>query len=302
MDTGLKRYNLIPEFICYNWMPLISDHILDIPESFYASAGTSRLHDVDSFNPYLVQDGDLIFVKTDFIVNGVFVRDFLPKIPPNRIFNLITGVSSYHLGRDDQGRYKEIINHPGLNKWICTNPPNEKNNKFIPIPIGFQEGDRPGGDQKFLKRIMSGRTDFSNKENKIFLPWHKPSTNPKRQQMIDSLKNLPFVVYQEDKQNLEDYYDSMNRYKFIIGLEGSGPDIHRNYESLLVGSVPINIKNTIENVFLFHDAEAIFLNSWNELDEELFNNIIVRQYNTLNNDKFLSCDHHIQKIKNIIGK
>ena len=81
-----------------------------------------------------------------------------------------------------------------------------------------------------------------------------------------------------------------------------GPDIHRNYESMLVGSVPINIRNTIEFVFDYHGANAIFLESWEELTHDYLNNLLVKTYNTSDNDLFLSAENHISKIKKILGK
>ena len=68
--NSMYRFNDLT-FICYNWMPCVADHVLDLQESFYRSAGVSRLHSSDTFDPSKVQDGDLIFVKTDFIFNGI---------------------------------------------------------------------------------------------------------------------------------------------------------------------------------------------------------------------------------------
>tara|TARA_R100000951_G_scaffold63762_1_gene53538 strand:+ start:96 stop:968 length:873 start_codon:yes stop_codon:yes gene_type:complete len=283
------------KLICYNWMPTIADHVLDMPEQMYTQAGTSRQHNINSFNPYAVKDGDLIFVKTDFIVNGTFEKTYLDKIFSR--FSLITGVSSYHLGRDGGDQYKKILNHPNLIKWACTNPPAETNNKIIPLPIGFQEPDRPGGNQEMLLDIFKNRTDFKDKENKIFLPYHTPTTNHTRQQSFDYLKKLPFVVSQEDKQSIDEYYKSLDRYKFVIGLEGSGPDIHRNYETFLVGSIPINIKNIIKQVFEFQNATGIFLENWSELDDQKFRQILKNNYDISANDKFLDRENHIKNIK-----
>jgi len=283
------------KFICYNWMPSIADHILDLPECFYKQAGTSRLHNIDNFNPYAVKDGDLIFVKTDFIVDGTFENKYMDKIF-NR-FNLITGISSYQLGQDADDRYKRILNHPNLNKWICTNPPLEKNEKFIPIPIGFQEPDRPGGRQEFLDQIRQSRTPYGEKKDGIFLPYHDSNTNPQRAQLFQMLSQLPFVHAQTEKQNLVEYYASLNKYKFVIGLEGSGPDIHRNYETLLVGSIPIGVKNVIKRVFDCHQVESVFLDSWHELDNNLFDKLLKTSYNISRNDDFLTIDNHISNLK-----
>tara|TARA_R110000744_G_scaffold142854_1_gene254626 strand:+ start:3488 stop:4348 length:861 start_codon:yes stop_codon:yes gene_type:complete len=281
-------------------MPTIADHILDIDAPSYIRAGTSRLHDCDEFNPYRVKDNDLIFVKTDFIVNQYFQNNVLDKL--YKKFNIISGVSSYHLGRDDAGSYKYILEHPNLNKWICTNAPVEKHPKIIPIPIGFQEPDRPGGNQALLGEVHKSHTVFEDKKDMIFLPYHTPSTNPKRRQMIDYLKSLPFVVHQKEKQSLKEYYRSMDQYKFVIGLEGRGPDIHRNYETMLVGSIPINIKNSIKGVFEHHDAVGIFLDSWENLNEILLDKLLRTGYNTSKNKSFLRLENHIAYIKRIIGK
>jgi len=299
MATSNTKYIKPVKLICYNWMPTIADHVLDMPEQMYNNVGTSRQHEIDTFNPYSVKDGDLIFVKTDFIVNGTFEKLYLDKILKR--FSLITGVSSYHLGRDGGDSYKRILNHPSLIKWICTNPPSEKSDKIIPIPIGFQEPDRPGGSQEMLLEILRNRTPFEKKENKIFLPYHTPSTNPVRQKHFDYLKKLPFVVSQEKKQDLKEYYKSLNKYKFTIGLEGSGPDIHRNYETLLVGSIPINIKNVIKTVFEYYEADAVFLKDWSELDEEMFEKILNNSYNKEKNNDFLMIEQKIKNIKRAIG-
>lgn len=276
-------------------MPTIADHVLDLPESFYRSAGTSRMHNVNHFNPYMVKDDDIIFVKTDFIVNGYFQNNILDKI--FKKFNLITGISSYHLGRDGGDIYKKILEHPNLNKWFCTNPPTLFNEKIIPIPIGFQEPDRPGGNQDLLKKICENRIPFSQKLDRIFLPYHTPQTNPVRQELFHYLKSLPFVDAQSDKQTLEDYYKTMNQYKFVIGLEGSGPDIHRNYETMLVGSIPINKKNVIKNVFDQHNVKAIFLEDWRQLDELMFKNMLDMEYNLSDMNRFLNLKTHISYIK-----
>tara|TARA_R100001594_G_scaffold49903_5_gene82984 strand:+ start:1442 stop:2350 length:909 start_codon:yes stop_codon:yes gene_type:complete len=298
METNIGEI-LMLKFICYNWMPTISDHVLDLPESFYNSAGTSRLHSIDQFNPYVVKDNDLIFVKTDFIVNGHFQQNILNKI--YKRFNLITGVSSYHLGRDGGDNYKTILNHPNLNKWFCTNPPVEHSDKIVPIPIGFQEPDRPGGNQEFLSGVHNSRTPFEEKRNRIFLPYHTPETNSSRKEIFNYLKSLPFVDSQDEKQSLEDYYKSMDQYKFVIGLEGSGPDIHRNYEAMLVGSVPINKKNIIKTVFDQHGAKTLFLGSWESLDENMLKQILKIEYNIKNNDEFLKLENHISLIRKLIN-
>ena len=89
----------------------------------------------------------------------------------------------------------------------------------------------------------------------------------------------------------------MNQYKFVIGIEGSGPDIHRNYETMLVGSIPNNIKNIIQEVFKYHQASAVFLESWKNLDNNMFNKLLETRYNIDNNNKFLDLKTMIERVR-----
>tara|TARA_R100000664_G_C2752182_1_gene139482 strand:- start:585 stop:1454 length:870 start_codon:yes stop_codon:yes gene_type:complete len=285
-------------FINYNWMPLAADHVIDLSDDFYHSNGVTRLHSQNTFDPLHVKNNDIIFVKTDFIVNGFFVDKILDKIY-NR-FNLITGVSSYHLGRDGGDSYLKILNHPALNKWFCTNPPNIENSKIIPLPIGFEEKERAGGNQETIRNAHKNKTPFSEKINKILLPHHTLGTNPERAKLYSFLKDLPFVDTQEEKLPFDQYLELANKYKFVICLEGSGPDVHRNYETLLVGSVPINKKNVIEKVFDYHKCCGIFVDEWKSLNQDKFDEISGSSYDFENVNKFLKVEYHMEHIRNSV--
>ena len=59
-------------FINYNWMPTISDHVLDLDETFYREAGVSRLHNVDFFNPETVKPNDIFLSKPTLFLTAGF--------------------------------------------------------------------------------------------------------------------------------------------------------------------------------------------------------------------------------------
>ena len=285
------------KYICYNWMPMFADHCMDRSDEFYKSVGVSRLHDLPNFNPREVCDGDVIFVKTDYIYDGYFQNYVFPQI--NNKFILVSGISSYHVGCNGDMSYEKIMNSPNLIKWFCTNPPSLKNNKIIPIPIGFEEIERDGGNQTFLLEQRQARTKFHDKKNKILLPYHTLNTNPKRRNLFNSLRNLDFVEVQKDKLPFKEYMQLLDQYKFVICLEGAGPDVHRNYECLLVDSVPINVKNTIEFLFKYHEVPGVFLDSWDNLNDQKFDDLVSFEYNFENNKKFLTIDYHAKLIGDI---
>ena len=110
---------------------------------------------------------------------------------------------------------------------------------------------------------------------------------------------MPFVEVQEEKLSFTDYLSLLDDYKFVICLEGSGPDLHRNYEALLVDSIPINLKNVISKLFDYHDVPGVFLDSWHQLNKEKYEQILNFSYNRDNIDKFLHVEHHARLIRSL---
>jgi len=273
---------------------MAADHALDFLAQEYEQWGVSKLHN-KTLDPELVKPGDIVFVKTDFVYNGTFQERYLPWI--KNPFILITGNSSYEVSKGSL--IKSIVENPYVIKWYCTNAPVGVSDKIIPLPIGFEEPDREGGQQKVLYDMRAGRTSFNEKKDKILLPYHDLSTNPKRAELVNKLKGLPFVETQEEKLFFVDYLAKVNEYKFVICLEGSGPDVHRNYEALLVDTIPINTKNIIEFLFSSHQLPGEFIDSWDDLTAESFEKMLNKSYNMEAVSLFLEIQHHIQDIKNM---
>lgn len=283
-------------FICYNWMPLAAQHALDFTSEYYKSIGVSRLHSLKPLDPQAVKDGDIIFVKTDYIFHGAFQSQVLPLI--EKEFTLITGGSSYHIGANGDTSYQKIIDNPKVLKWHCTNPPLVQSDKIVPLPIGFEERERVGGNQEFIANFFRDKTLFAEKRDKILLPYHTLETNPRRNALCQFLKHLPFVDTQERKLPWAEYMALVNEYKFVVCLEGSGPDVHRNYECLLVNSVPINVENTIQSLFEYHSLPGVFIDSWISLSENRFKEMLKNDYNFTNVENFLKVKYHVDLIKN----
>tara|TARA_R110000850_G_scaffold4199_1_gene19527 strand:- start:459 stop:995 length:537 start_codon:yes stop_codon:yes gene_type:complete len=170
--------------------------------------------------------------------------------------------------------------------------------KIIPMPIGFEEVERDGGNQELLYFLRETRTPFKNKKDKIFLPHHTLHTNPARRELFEKLSELPFVETQQTRLPFNDYVKQMDKYKFVICLEGSGPDVHRNYEALLVDTVPINKTNIIEELFKSHNLPGEFLSSWDDLDENYLQKILSNHYNVSMNGKFLKINTHKENLAN----
>ena len=243
-----------------------------------------------------------LFIKTDYVYDGTFQREYLPRI--SEPFILITGTSSYQVSNGYS--ISSLLESDLIIKWFCTNPPIHE--KIIPLPIGFQEKERAGGKQEAIKSAYDLKTPFEDKIDKILLPYHLihpvDSTQGRvageaRTQAINYLKSCRFVEAQTEKLPWKDYMRLLDQYKFVACLQGIGPDIHRNYEALSLHCVPINIKTIMENLFLFHNLPGLFLDSWENLNEDSFGNYLNFNYNFRPTDDFLKVGYHLDLIKKI---
>lgn len=277
--------------ICYNFWPLLADHALDASEEYYNQAGVTRQHNHLELDPEKVKEGDVVFVKTDAIVFGVFERFFDEIKHP---FILVSGVSSFQCGGVPGGTdlWKKLLKSPKVIKWYCTNPPDTKNKKVIPLPIGFQEPSRPDGNQDLLNLCRDNRYDFSSKLDKVFLPYHTLSTNPVREAHHDLLKNRLFISRQCGKLPIESYLSLMDKHQFVICFEGAGWDTIRNYEALLVGSVPIMKRSPVERIFKYYNLPGIFVNDWNEVDEKFYEQTRKKEYDFSSVETFLRAENY----------
>lgn len=283
--------NFGDDLIFYNWMPCVADLVLDYPENYYQSFNTIREHDKDNLTFQDIENmkpNTKIFIKTDFLKDRTFQTQVLPRI--NTPFILISGVSSYQV--DD---YQSILNSEYLVKWFCTNPPCH-HEKVVGLPIGFEEKNRAGGDQEVLKYFY--QTEHDEKINRVLLPYHTESTNPKRTEYINYLKGLSFVDVQEEKLPFKEYLSLLSNYNFCVCLEGAGYDTHRNYECLLTKTVPIMKTSTIDMIYHHDDLPCVLVDDWYNLTEEFFSSFKEDQYYFTNTNNFLLTETHAERILN----
>ena len=226
--------------------------------------------------------------KTDEIYNGIFQNNFLPRIKNK--FTLISGISSYTVGRNGDRSFLDILKNENLKYWFCTNPPSVYSDKILPIPIGFEEKERDGGNQAVLKSQQLSKSRWEDKLDMFYLPFHDASTNPERQRFIDYLRSLEFVYAEGNRLSFKDYLSQVNKFRYTICLEGAGYDTHRNYEALLVNSIPVITPNMVR-LFKYYSLPHFIVSDWfatykPQLDSESISW----------NDDFFNVDFHKKRI------
>lgn len=283
-------------------MPMVADYIIDYPEEFYKACGVEILYDKEILHPDEtgnIQEGSVIFVKTDFIINEEFQTHWLDKISVP--FILISGASDFQIGKDGQNpeSYKKILENEYLMCWFATNIPTEANEKIKPLPIGFGEPNRLVSNQLTLKKSRKNKKPFEEKIDRLLIPWHDQSTNPDRNKIINNLKRKEYIDIMQGKVSIEPYLSLIGDYKFTICIQGNGNDTHRVYESLLMGSVPIMLNSSGKYLFEKYNLPGYFIDNWDELTEEKFEEILNIDYDFSQVEKALQVKTYANEIKEI---
>ena len=227
-------------------------------------------------------------IETDFLKNKMFQTQILPIIKTP--FILISGVSDYQV--DD---YQPILDSEYLVKWFCTNPPCY-DSKVVGLPIGFEERNRTCGNQEVLKYFYN--TKHEDKLNRVLLPYHTESNNPKRTEYINYLKGLSFVDVQEEKLPFKEYLSLLSSYRFCVCLEGAGFDTHRNYECLLTDTVPIMKISTVDMIYRQDNLPCISVADWYTITDQFFSSFSEDKYNFNNVREFMLTKTHAKRIMN----
>jgi hypothetical protein len=238
------------KFICYNYLPVLADYVIDLPLQSYLNCGITPLHTYKYPVLANLREGDKIFVKTDLL------RHFFTTIFPyiQKPIYLITGVSDYEI----HDKYLPYLNDKRILKWIGVNISIQQHPKIKKMLIGFQEPDRrrngpatgEGGDQEILAKAYTHarETKFNEKYNKIFVP-ALSRTHSSRDNILTTFKNLLYVELLHEKLDFKVYLYKLHAYKFVLCPRGNGIDTHRFCEILLMGSVPIVERNGLTDLY-----------------------------------------------------
>jgi hypothetical protein len=183
----------------------------------------------------------------------------------------------------------KYLNHPLLTHWFTWNKQYE-HPRLTCIPIGLN-ADR---HLEAMKTYITERNSMEREE--LFAVNLSVSTNAERQALVDLaqtdwadfctfIDNIPFssihmqFSYVERQINISvtdpECYRQMSQFKFILSPPGAGLDCHRTWEALYLGTIPIVLSSSIDE--LFADLPVVIVSSWDvitpEFLEEKYNEV-----------------------------
>ena len=126
-------------------------------------------------------------------------------------------------------------------------------------------------------------------------PLYQPHKNIRHTAKSDLLKNG--FKYNES-ENFENYIKTLSTYKFCVAPPGRGIDSHRCWEALMVGTIPIVISSSINE--LYDDLPVIIVDSWNVITVQFLNQKYDEILNTSYNFEKVYSKYWLNKIKCII--
>lgn len=186
-----------------------------------------------------IEDGDIVFCKTDFIFELFCV---LSRVSKNIKISIIT----HQADQPTIDKSLFSLKPKCVQNWFSINV-NHNHPNLIPIPLGInndysQVGLKIHDFKKTVKNL-----DFQ-KENLAYLNFSSNTNSEKRLKILKDYQNKDWVHINFGIPNSV-YMQEIANSKFIFSPPGWGIDTHRFWEALYLHSVPI-VENSI-NISMF---------------------------------------------------
>ena len=181
-----------------------------------------------------------------------------------------------------------------LVKWYSKNV-NVINSRIESIPIGI-ENDRWFPEEKKKQRMLIKLQETKKTRNLVYVNINIGTNPNERLKPYTLLKYKPFATVQEGKNGLrfDNYIDQVYNHRFILCPEGNGMDTHRTWETLYMGSIPIEKRN-LNNRF-YTDLPICFIDDWGEITKNFLDSEFDRIKNKTWNFKMLTFEYWKDRI------
>lgn len=158
--------------------------------------------------------------------------------------------------------------------------------KYIfPIPPGYNWTMHSDRTKKMIKmypekKLTDRKYDISFIGQQ--LPWRQ--TMLSRLNDMSSKFNISYGMNNSFRTGLyiDDYYKLLGDTKIALSPNGTTEDCFRYVEALGSGCIVITTKK--DDLWYYKDSPVVFIDSWNELNEDLINNILLKNINKIYDD------------------
>lgn len=224
-----------------NWNPVYNQKFADLVKGKY--------------NDHMFWYGSLVYGVTHFITR--YFRELSAKGP----CVLITSASDASVTDEMAGKLPANFKF-----WYSTNVETH-NPRIRAIPVGFV----------FNIERMKILMDFSSKErppqqNLMYVNFFRavPRKPNPREGLYELFGGLPWVTCEggDGIQRLSPvkFYEQIRRHPYVLSPPGAGPDCHRHWESIALGSIPIVLRSRA--VDILRDMPCLQVDDWSEVTKD----------------------------------
>ncbi len=242
---------------------------------------------------YINDNIEILFVKSSEIIT--FARKGLSKIKGK--FILLSGDSDVEISIKDGNDTRlnesvtKIINNKNLVHWYTQNL-NFDNSKTSNLPSGLDYHTiferrkgwanfkcSPSYQEKQLILTLNNSSIFKKRKEKIFNNWHFSLKHGNRKKLFSEI-NRTDNHFLNQRLNRFLNWREQSKFKYVFCPSGNGIDDHRTYESIILGNIPIRLK---ESILKFHKEMPII---YIDKIEDLNLNFINQKFQNFEDQKF----------------
>lgn len=281
----MKNISSVPFLSGYTYRTIASHAICDIGDTGYMKKCSTGI------DPNKINDGELLYVTGNQVKK--FFKEIAPRIKCR--FSVIT--AQWDCGPDDT--FLNLLPYNLITWWTINCHINH--HKVKSLPLGLQNlhwrfDGNTQSDPKTYKKYKS-----NPKEKKILGSFLVQNNHHERITCLNTAKkiNCELRIFKpEDRKNeryVDDYFDTVSRYKFVLCPWGAGIDTHRLWETLYLGSIPITRQHTVYKDF--KDYPIVFLDDWEELTELDFESLWIKYSEQVKHEDRIYFEYWKNKIK-----
>ena len=183
-----------------------------------------------TFKSEKIQPGPIVYSRTHTVVKQFGILSHYPECV------LVTSFS-------DADCTDEMANQlpSNVKMWfsnnVMTNSP-----RVTAVPIGLRTS--PEGEVELRKAMDQGRL---SERNLVYMNFWRDIRNGKnpRAGIYEMFGGRNFITTEGGTEHvpMKQFYEQMLSHPFVLSPPGAGPDCHRHWESILLGSIPIVLKS-----------------------------------------------------------
>ena len=208
-----------------------------------------------------------VFMFTDSIEHNCqtdYRGQIIPAIFPPPQLCWITGMSDYSITSENSSRFDGLYK-----KWFAINV-RRTDPRIIPVPIGVDTHSDLAVENETERNIYRVSRSKVEPANTLAYMNFNVYTYPQERAILDLyFSKLPWIKSDVNKRiPYETYCENLRAHKFTFCPRGNGPDTHRFWESIYLGSIPIVLDYPEMETF-FSKLPCLKVKSWLTVTEEL---------------------------------